>query len=124
MAESQTLTEEQRNEFLFTQLVLMFQGATIQQLGKIKNPITDKIERDLDQARNTIDIIGMLEAKTKGNLTEREVQFLAHMLSELRLNYVDELNKPQEPAESEQDTEPEAKTEEKPEEPSDAETKA
>ena len=96
MAESWTPTEEEHNELLFMQLVLMFQGAAMQQLGKIKNPLTDKIERNLDQARNTIDVIGMLEAKTKGNLADREGQFLAHVLSELRLNYVDEVNKPTE----------------------------
>lgn len=111
MAESWTPTEEEHNDLLFMQLVLLFQGAAMQQLGKIKNPLIDKIERNLDQARNTIDILGMLEAKTRGNLAERERQFLAHVLSELRLNFVDEINKPRE------------QTEEKKEEPVEGEKK-
>ena len=118
MDEPQSLTEEQRNELLFTQVVIMFQGAAMQQLGKVKNPVSDKIERDLDHARNTIDILGMLEVKTKGNLTPQEDQFLQLVLSELRLNYVDEIKKPvetQPESEKEQEEETEKEQEETPE---------
>ena len=118
MDEPRSLTEEQRNELLFTQIVIMFQGAAMQQLGKVKNPVSDKIERDLDHARNTIDILGMLEVKTKGNLTTQEDQFLQLVLSELRLNYVDEVKKPvetQPESEKEQEEETEKKQEETPE---------
>jgi hypothetical protein len=94
MNEQGKLTEEQRNELLFSQLVFMFQNAAYQQLGKVKNPVTDRVERDLEQARHTIDILGMLEARTRGNLTPGEKQFLDHVLYELRMNYVDEVNKP------------------------------
>ncbi len=115
MDEPRSLTEEQRNELLFTQIVIMFQGAAMQQLGKVKNPVTDKIERDLDHARNSIDILGMLEVKTKGNLTTQEDQFLQLVLSELRLNYVDEVKKPVE-TQPESEKEPEGETEKKQEE--------
>jgi hypothetical protein len=98
MAE-RTVTDEQKNEFLFMQLVFMFQSAAMQHLGKVKNPLTDRIERDLDQARHTIDVLGMLEGKTRGNLSPQEKQFLEHVLYELRMNYVDEARKPQEKAE-------------------------
>ena len=105
MEKSQAFTDEQRNELLFTQLVFMFQGAAVQHLGKVKNPITDQIERDLEQARHTIDILGMLEEKTRGNLTPHEKQFLEHALFELRMNYLDERNRPQEPqAEKKEET--------------------
>ncbi len=96
MAETDTLTEDQRNELLFTQLVFMFQGAAMQHLGKVKNPATDRIERDLEQARHAIDVLGMFEAKTRGNLAPREKQFLDHALFELRMNYLDEANRTQE----------------------------
>ena len=115
MDEPRSLTEEQRNELLFTQIVIMFQGAAMQQLGKVKNPVSDKIERDLDQARNTIDILGMLEVKTKGNLTTQEDQFLQLVLSEIRLNYVDEVKKPVE-TQPESEKEPEEETDKKQEE--------
>ncbi len=93
MAESEPITQEQINEFLFTQIVLMFQGAAWQHLGKVMNPASNKVERDLAQAKNTIDILGMLQAKTKGNLSDNEQKFLEHALYELRMNYIDEVNK-------------------------------
>lgn len=79
-------------------------------MGKIKNPITDKIERDLNQARYSIDMLEMLRSRTKGSITDDEQKFLNHALSELELNFVDELNKEQK-AKSEAKTE--AKTEAK-----------
>ena len=100
MAESESITQEQMNEFLFTQVVLMFQGAAWQHLGKVMNPATNKVERNLAQAKNTIDILGMLQAKTKGNLSDNEQKFLEHALYELRMNYVDEANKGPDEAEA------------------------
>jgi len=91
---AEQLTQEQRNQALFMQLVIMFQGAAMQQMGKVMNPITNKIERDLEQARLSIDILGMIEEKTKGNLSDEEKRFLDHVLFELRMNYMDEVNKP------------------------------
>ena len=87
------LTSEQKQQILFMQLVLTFQQATWQQLGKIPNPIHNKIERDLEQARQSIDILDMLKARTKGNLGVEEASFLDHVLRELKLNYIDELDR-------------------------------
>ena len=103
MAESESISQEQMNEFLFTQVVLMFQGAAWQHLGKVMNPATNKVERDLAQAKNTIDILGMLQAKTKGNLSDNEQKFLEHALYELRMNYVDEANKGPDEADTSED---------------------
>lgn len=75
------------------QLVLTFQQAAWQQLGKIPNPIDNKIERNLEQARHSIDLLDMLKARTKGNLNSEETAFLEHVLRELKLNYIDELEK-------------------------------
>jgi hypothetical protein len=93
-------TTDQKNEFLFMQMVMMFQGMAMQNLGKVMNPVTNKAERNLDQAKNMIDLLGMLEAKTKGNLGNNERNMLTHALYELRMNYVDEVKKT--PASSEQ----------------------
>ena len=84
---------EKRGEYHFIQLVLMFQTAAVQQMGKIQNPITKKTERDLNQAKFSIDMLDMIQQKTKGNLSENEKKFLDHVLFELRMNYVDEVNK-------------------------------
>ena len=86
---------KKKSEFYFVQLVITFQAAAMQQMGKLQNPITQKVERNLDQARSSIDILEMLQDKTKNNLTESEKKFLEHTLYELRMNYLDEVNKDQ-----------------------------
>ena len=110
---AEAVTQEQMNEALFMQLVMMFQGAAMQQIGKIVNPISGKAERDLDQAKMSIDILGMLQEKTKGNVSENERKFLDHVLFELRMNYVDEVNKAKKEKEEEKAEKPEEKDEEK-----------
>ena len=79
-----------RDELLFLQLVSMFQFAAMQQMGKVANPVTGQMERDLDQARLSIDIIEVLQRKTEGRRTKSESDLLDKVLFELRMNYVDE----------------------------------
>jgi hypothetical protein len=83
----------EKQQFFFSQLVIMFHTATMHQLGKIKNPMTGAIERDLAAAQNSIDVLDMLREKTKGNLNEQETRLLSTVIQELKLNYVDEANK-------------------------------
>src|SRR5437867_3911438 len=90
------MTAQEKNQALFMHLVIMFHTLTMHQLGKIKNPITDKVERDLAAAQGSIDMLDMLKEKTKGNLTSDEDRFLTNLLKELKLNYVDEAGKPAE----------------------------
>ena len=71
----------------------MFQSMALQNLGKVMDPMTNQIERNLEQAKNMIDLLGMLDEKTKGNLNNNEQRLLEHALFELRMNYVDELKK-------------------------------
>jgi len=85
--------ESNRDEFLFQHLVAMFQTLAYQQLGKLINPITGEVERDLQQAKITIDMLAMLQKKTEGNLGEREKRLLDSALMELQMNYVDTLKK-------------------------------
>ncbi len=82
------------------QLVLSMQAGAMQQMGKIASPMTGKIERDIEMAKFSIDILGMLETKTKGNLSDDEERFLGRVLYELRLNFVDEAKKGNEPVTS------------------------
>ncbi len=84
---------KEKQSMLLMQLVMLFQSAALQQMGKLKNPISDKIERDLQQAQISIDMISMLYDKTKGNLTDEEEKMISSVLRDLRLNYVDEANK-------------------------------
>jgi hypothetical protein len=77
----------------FLQLVAMFQMAALQQMGKMVNPVSGEVERDFEQSKSSIDLIEMLAAKTEGNLTTGEKEFLDKVLFELRMNYVDEVNR-------------------------------
>jgi len=85
----------------------MFQTLALQQLGKLINPITGKLERDLQQARITIDMLQMLRVKTSGNLTEDERRLLENVIVELQMNFVDESNREKAEAEKSGDSEKE-----------------
>ena len=82
-----------KNEQLFIQLVYLFQSTAMQGMGKMKNPVTDKIEENLEQAQQAIDMLEMLEDKTKGNLSEELKNLMESILTNLRLNYVAETGK-------------------------------
>lgn len=75
---------------LFYSLIYSFQMQTMMSLGKIKNPVSDKVEKDMDAAQMTIDIIDMIKEKTKNNLSEQESKFIEQVLADLKLNYVHE----------------------------------
>jgi hypothetical protein len=91
------MPDQSRDEILFVQLVAMFQYAAMQQMGKLPNPATGKIERDLAQARMSIDMIEMLQHRTGSHRSAQESEFLDKVLFELRMNYVDESKRPAEP---------------------------
>ncbi|MFC1784903.1 DUF1844 domain-containing protein, partial [Candidatus Neomarinimicrobiota bacterium] len=59
-------------------------------LGKIKNPMSDKIERNLFAASMNIDMLDMLYKRMDGNLSEKEESYLSHILSEIKMNYIEE----------------------------------
>lgn len=86
-------TPPDKNTLLFTQLVLTLQAAAMQQLGKIPDPAGGTVSREITQARLTIDTLDMLQAKCKGNLSNDEERLMTHVISELKLNFVDELNR-------------------------------
>jgi hypothetical protein len=88
------MTTNDKQNALFTQLVLVFHAAAMQHMGKLKNPLTDKIERSLLQAQAAIDMLDMLKERMKGNLSNEEERFLSTIVQELKLNYLDEMNKP------------------------------
>ncbi|MEA3369456.1 MAG: DUF1844 domain-containing protein [Candidatus Ratteibacteria bacterium] len=84
---------EQRSEELFINFIIMMSQSVMLQLGKIANPMSGKVEKNLEGARAAIDLLVMLKEKTKGNLSDREEKFFATTLSTLQMNYVDETKK-------------------------------
>ncbi len=97
MVEDMSEAEIYKRQFIG--FVSLLANSAMQQLGKLINPVTGKAERNLDGAKATIDMIRMLQAKTKGNLSADEQQVLESSLANLQLNYVDELSRKEEPAE-------------------------
>ncbi len=94
MAEKTTNnSSEEQNQALFAQLIMMLYGAAMQQMGKVVNPLTNKAEKNLDLAKLSVDMLSMVEEKTKGNLSDEEARFLSDSLFQLRMNYVDEVKK-------------------------------
>ena len=78
---------------LFMQLVLGLQQSGMMSLGKLMNPISRKIEIHLDMARDTIDTLAAIEARTQGNLESDEARVLRQVLTDLRMNYLDAVKK-------------------------------
>ena len=62
-------------------------------LGEVPNPYTNKKEEDVESARNIIDILALLEQKTKGNLSGEENQLLESVLYELRMKFMSLTNR-------------------------------
>lgn len=87
------MDKSQQREVLFINLIMMFHSLAWQQMGKVKDPSTGKVSRNLQAARAFIDTIEMLEAKTEGKRTAGEEKVMREVLKELRLNFVDEMNK-------------------------------
>jgi hypothetical protein len=85
--------EQDKNIQLFMYLVSSFELAAMQAMGKIKNPLTDMIERDLEQAQFSIDVLDMLKERTRENLSDYEMKFLDNTLGQLKLNFIDEKEK-------------------------------
>ena len=78
---------------MFLQLVLGLQQSGMMSLGKLMNPISRRVEANLDVARDTIDTLAALEARTQGNLEPDEARVLTQVLTDLRMNYLEELKK-------------------------------
>lgn len=60
-------------------------------LGEIENPVTRTKEKNLAQAKFTIDTIGIIEEKTRGNLTPEEKRYLEGVLYDLKMSYVNSI---------------------------------
>jgi hypothetical protein len=73
----------------FGTFVLSLGSSALVHLGEISHPDTDQAREDLLLARQTIDLLAMLEEKTRGNLTGEETRFLGDLLADLRLKFVE-----------------------------------
>jgi hypothetical protein len=82
-------TASEMHKAMFMQLVVMLSSSAMHHLGKIINPATGKTELNLEAAQATIDMVEMIEVKTRGNLDKDEERLLKNTLTSLRMNYVE-----------------------------------
>jgi len=80
-------------DFRFLALVMSLTTAAWAQLGKMPHPQSQKIEKDLEQAKMSIDFLQMLLEKTQGNLKPKEHELLSTTVADLQMNYADEAAK-------------------------------
>jgi hypothetical protein len=69
-------------------LLFSLSTSALIQLGEIQDPMSKQTAKNLPLAKQTIDLIGMLKEKTKGNLTSDEEKLMENMLYDLKLRYV------------------------------------
>lgn len=79
----------------FLSLIVMLATACWQQMGKVPNPVNGKVEKELNHAKMTLELLITLRDKTKGNLTAEEDKVMSNTVSDLQLNFADEIEKDQ-----------------------------
>lgn len=76
-------------EASFSTLILSIGSTAAMSLGLVPHPQTGASDIDLHMARFNIDLLEVLQTKTKGNLLKEESDFLSHLLNDLQLKYVE-----------------------------------
>jgi hypothetical protein len=81
----------------FLSLIMSLASNAAASLGMMPHPMTGETGVDLQTAKHWIDVLGMLEEKTQGNLDEQEAQMIENLLADLRMQYVSFTNAPTPP---------------------------
>lgn len=82
--------EAQLPEVNFSTFIFSLSSSALLHFGEIQDPTTGEKRKNLPMAKHTIDILAMLEEKTKGNLLPDEEQLVKNILYDLRMRYVKE----------------------------------
>ena len=98
------------NDQLFITLISSLSSQAWIQMGKIKNPMSDKIEKNLEAASMSIDMLAMIQEKTKNNLNDYESKLLDQSLKDLKMNFVFEKNKSDDKEDTKEDKKETKKT--------------
>lgn len=86
---------EARDPASFVSFIMSIASNAASALGMMEHPVTHQREVDVELGKHWIDILGMIEKKTAGNLTSQEKRMLEGLLSDLRMQYVSLVNSPQ-----------------------------
>lgn len=83
------MTDKELPVLDFATFILSLSHSALLYLGDAPHPESKEVEKNLPLAKQTIDLIGMLEEKTRGNLTGEEERLLGQALYDLRMRYVE-----------------------------------
>jgi len=84
-----------RDPASFVSFVMSIASNAASSLGMMEHPVTHQREVDVELGKHWIDVLGMLEKKTAGNLTSQEKRMIEGLLADLRMQYVSLVNSPQ-----------------------------
>ena len=79
---------EPRANPMFRGLIESLASQALLYMGAMRDPMTGQAHQDLNQAQTMIDMLGMIEEKTKGNLAKEEADMLKEVLDEVRMHFV------------------------------------
>ncbi|MCK4619528.1 MAG: DUF1844 domain-containing protein [Desulfobacterales bacterium] len=88
--EAKTKPKVHLPEINFATFIISLNASALLHLGAMEDPATGKKVKNLPMGKQTIDILGMMEEKTKGNLSKEEENLLKNILYDLRIIYVKE----------------------------------
>jgi hypothetical protein len=77
-------------EINLSSFILSLSTSALMHLGEVPDPVTQKVDKSLPLAKQSIDLLGMLREKTRGNLTPDEEKLIDHLLTDLRWRYIRE----------------------------------
>lgn len=82
------MSEDEAHPTDFASLLLSLGSSALVHLGEMEHPDDAAVSKNLHLAKQTLDILSMLQEKTRGNLSSEETQILEQLLYELRMKYV------------------------------------
>ena len=84
-----------KHDQVLLMLAMNLQGSAMVQMGKLADPASGEVVRDLESARYVIDVLEMLQDKSRDNTHDEIVAHLNRAVMELQMNYTDEVKKEQ-----------------------------
>src|SRR4029078_10560452 len=86
-----------RDPASFVSFIMSIASNAASALGMMEHPVTHQREVDVELGKHWIDVLGMMQRKTEGNLTAQDTRMLEGLLSDLRMQYVSLINGPKQP---------------------------
>ena len=87
--------EDARDPASFVAFIMSIASNAASALGMMEHPVTHQRDVDIELGKHWIDVLGMLQKKTAGNVTPQERRMLEGLLADLRMQYVSLVNSPQ-----------------------------